>query len=132
MTDRSHPVLHVPTITCALSHPQLQNWSALFRTCKQWRMAICSTGVGVCLPKSVDKRTQVRRALITAPTDLLPGALISSGAASQSLHSTLTTSRVLRRPLWPMLVARQGRQPAGAVLRKCVESCPEQPGLQLQ
>ena len=42
-----HPV-YLPT--------KLQSWTSLFRVSHQWRAAIRETGVGVCLPTSVDTR----------------------------------------------------------------------------
>jgi hypothetical protein len=51
-------ILRAPTPHPSYVPGKLATWCSLFRTCKHWRAAILETGVGVCLPKEIDARTE--------------------------------------------------------------------------
>jgi hypothetical protein len=49
-------ILRAPTPHPDYLDGKLASWCSLFRTCRQWRLAVVETGVGVCLPKRINKR----------------------------------------------------------------------------
>ena len=51
-------LLRAPTPHPTYLPGKLASWSSLFRTCHHWRAAIMETGVGVCLPSTIDARLE--------------------------------------------------------------------------